>query len=286
MKYILIPIAVFVAVLCFLISRPPKLPERTVVRVAVIGGMTMTGMWQALTAEFEAQSRYKAEVVATGPKHILAEAFRKGEADLLTMHSSDTTTDLVADGYGINIHPWTRNQLVIAGPPSDPAHIKGMHDGAAALRKIAETQSPFVDHFSNGAREVAHKLWAKSGVSPHGAWVIQDQAAFPQGVLAYAEQKGAYVVVGRIPVIQGKMKSDKMEIMVEDDPNMVRPYMVMEANPVKFPKTNSEGARALADFLISSRAKTSLRDFGSRQPDGIPLFHPLPDVLPAEGTPQ
>ena len=280
MKYFILPIVVFVALLGFLISRPPKLPERKVIRVAVIGGMTMTGMWQALTAEFEAETNYKVEVVATGPKQILAEAFRKGEADLLTMHSSDTTTDLVADGYGINIHPWTRNQLVIVGPPSDPAHIKGMHDGAAALKRIAETQSPFVDHYSNGAREVAHKIWGKAGVVPHGDWLIKDESSYPQGILEYAAAHHAYVIVGRIPVIQGKMPSGGMEIMVEDDPDMVRPYMVMEANPAKFPKTNIAGAHALADYLISERAKVFLRTFGSRQPDGIPLFHPLPDVIP------
>jgi len=282
MKYFLLPAVVFIAVLGFLFLRPPKLPERKMIRVAVIGGMTMTGMWQALTAEFEAETNYKVEVVVTGPKQILVEAFRKGEADLLTMHSSDATTDLVADGYGINMHPWTRNQLVIVGPSSDPAHIKGMHDGAAALKKIAETQSPFVDHFSNGAREVAHKMWAKAGIAPQGPWVIKDESAYPQDILHYAEQHEAYIVVGRIPVIQGKMKSNKMEIMVENDPAMVRPYMVMEANPVKFPHTNSIGAHALASYLVSDRAKRFLREFGQRQPDGIPLFHPLPDVAPAE----
>jgi len=286
MKYFVLSIVVFVAVLGFLISRPPKLPERKVIRVAVIGGMTMTGMWQALAAEFEAETNYKVEVVVTGPKQVLVDAFHKGEADLLTMHSSDATTDLVADGYGINMHPWTRNQLVIVGPPSDPAHIKGMHDGAAALRKIAQTQSPFVDHYSNGAREVAHKIWAKAGVAPHGAWLIKDESAYPQGILEYAKSHDAYVIVGRIPVIQGKMPSEGMEIMVEDDPDMVRPYMVMEANPSKFPKTNVVGAHALADYLISERAKVFLRTFGSQQPDGIPLFHPLPDVTQAAENPQ
>lgn len=280
-KLILLSLALGLVIWVALICRKPKQPDPSIIRVAVIGGMTMTGMWQALTAEFEAGTHYRVVIAATGPKQVLAEAFRNGEADLLTMHSSDATTDLVADGYAINIRPWTRNQLVIAGPPSDPAHIKGMHDGAAALRKIAETKSPFVDHFSNGAREVAHKLWTKSGVLPHGDWVIRDEASYPQGVLAYAEQKGAYIVVGRIPVIQGKMPSNHMQIMVEDDPDMVRPYMVMEANPVKFPRTNSAGARALADYLVSERAKQFLREFGQKQPDGIPLFHPLPDVKPA-----
>ena len=52
------------------------------------------------------------------------------------------TTDLVCDGYGINMRPWTRNDLVIYGPPEDPAHIRGMKDGVAALRMIAAERVP------------------------------------------------------------------------------------------------------------------------------------------------
>ena len=60
---------------------------------------------------FEAQTGYKVEVVVTGPRPDLDAAMRAGKVDLLTMHSGDITTDLVADGYGVNMRPWTRNEL-------------------------------------------------------------------------------------------------------------------------------------------------------------------------------
>jgi ABC-type tungstate transport system permease subunit len=68
--------------------------EKRPVRVAVIGGMTMTGMWQELATKFEADSGWKTTLVITGPKDIISEPFKRGEVDLLTMHSSDQTTDL------------------------------------------------------------------------------------------------------------------------------------------------------------------------------------------------
>ena len=67
------------------------------------------------------------------------------------MHSSDKTTDLVADGFGVNLRPWARNEHTIVGPASDPAGIRGMKDGADALKKIAEAHAPFVDFY--GARQ-------------------------------------------------------------------------------------------------------------------------------------
>ena len=133
------------------------------VRCAIIGGMTMTGLWAELAKRFEAESGYRVEVVATGPRPVLDQAMRAGKVDLLTMHSGDITTDLVADGFGVNMRPWTRNELCILGPPEDPAGVRGMTNGAAALRKIAAAKSRFVDFQGIGSRELVHTLWRLGG---------------------------------------------------------------------------------------------------------------------------
>src|SRR5208282_4136739 len=160
------------AVSCTRTAQAPT--DSHVVRCAVIGGMTMTGLWQEIAKRFEAQTGYRIEVVATGPRPLLDTAMRAGKVDLLTMHSGDITTDLVADGYGVNMRPWTRNELCIVGPPDDPAHIRGMTSGAAALRKIAETKSHFVDFEGIGSRELVHTLWRLADTEPKGDWVIKD----------------------------------------------------------------------------------------------------------------
>ena len=69
------------------------------IKVAVIGGMTMTPLWGELQRQFEADTGLKVEVVATGEKSILCNAMKEGRVDFLTMHSSDATTNLVADGW-------------------------------------------------------------------------------------------------------------------------------------------------------------------------------------------
>src|SRR5215472_3765606 len=121
--------------------RPALAAQRHVVRCAVIGGMTMTGLWPEIAKMFEAETGYHVEVVATGERPLLDKAIRSGQVDLLTMHSGDITTDIVADGIGINMRPWTRNELVIVGPTNDPAGIRGMTNGAAALQKIAAARA-------------------------------------------------------------------------------------------------------------------------------------------------
>jgi tungstate transport system substrate-binding protein len=270
---VLVFVLALFAVSCNRQSEAP--PDNRVIRCAVIGGMTMTGLWQQITQMFEARTGYDIEVVVTGPRPILDAAMRAGKVDLLTMHSGDITTDLVADGYGIDMRPWTRNELCIVGPPDDPAHIRGMTNGAAALRKIAAAKAHFVDFADIGSRELVHTLWEQSGVDPHGDWLLKDETVSRWNILQYARSNDAYVVVGYIPARMGKMPATGMEILVKNDPVMRRPFIVMETNPKKFPQTNSAGAKALADFLLSTEVQNFLLRFGT-QTNGIgPLFYPV-----------
>jgi tungstate transport system substrate-binding protein len=265
------------ALTVFATSMTPSLfaEEHRPIRVAVIGGMTITGMWQELASKFEADTGWKTQLVVTGPKDVLSASFKRGEIDLLTMHTADKTTDLVADGYAINMRPWARNEHTIVGPPSDPAGIRGMKDGAAALKKIAEAHAPFVDFYGPGSRELTHKLWQRAGIKPAGDWLLKDESDIPENIVTFAEKKQAYVVVGHIPITYGKMALGKMEVLVQGDPEMRRTYVVIEADPKKFPDTNSAGARALADWLTGVPGQKFLLDYGHKSPGGIPLFHPI-----------
>ena len=266
-------VLMLLAVSCSPQAQGPANPK--VVRCAVIGGMTMTGLWPEITKRFEDATGYKIEVVATGPRPILDQAMRAGKVDLLTMHSGDITTDLVADGWGVNMRPWTRNELCIVGPPDDPAHVRGMTNGAEALKKIAQTKSHFVDFQGIGSRELVHTLWEHSGAEPKGDWVLRDDTTNKFNILQFARTNDAYVVVGYIPAKTQKMGAAGMEILVKGDPVMRRPFIVMETNPKKVPGANATGARALSDFLMSPTVQNFLLEFGT-QPNGPgPLFFPV-----------
>ena len=255
--------------------QPQAQGDGKTIRALVIGGMTMTGLWPEIVERFEKKTGYKVVLVDTGPRPGLDKAFRQGKADLLTMHSGDITTDLLVDGYGVNMRPWARNDLVIYGPPSDPAHIKGMKNGAEALKKIAEAKAPFLDGLDVGGREMANKLWKKAGFKPTGSWIMRDDAPSAAEISRFASDKGAYLIMGRMPYLFEKDDFGNLVIMVEADPDMRRPYIVMEANPARFPEANHQGARALSDFLLSTEIQTFMKSFRAEEFGGIPLFYPV-----------
>jgi tungstate transport system substrate-binding protein len=246
------------------------------VRAAVIGGMTMTPLWSEIQKRFEAETGIRIEVVVTGEKPVLARAMKEGKVDFLTMHSSDATTNLVADGWARDLRPWAKNDLVIVGPAGDPAGISGMKDGAAAVRKIAEAKANWLDFQSNGPRETAHTLFASAGVQMIGPWVLKYENTDPSAILHYVADKNAYIIVGRMPVLFKKMEPDpRVKILVQGDPVMRRPYMVMVANPERFPEANIEGASKLADFLLSDKIQKFLATYDGGIGDGVPIFIPI-----------
>ena len=244
------------------------------VRVAIIGGMTLGGMWPALAGKFTKETGWPVELVTTGPKAVLTEALKGGTVDLVTLHASDEATEMVASGLAKDSRPWARNEHCIMGPASDPAGIRGMKDGAAALKKIAETHSHFIDFMGPGSREVSHRLWKLAGVEPKGDWVLKDESPVPQAVVEFAATKKAYVIVGRIPILKGKIPSAGMEVMVEGDPDMRRLYVVMIADEQKFPHSNQAGAKALHAWMLGEAGQAFLLEYGKDKPEDPHMFYP------------
>ncbi len=253
----------------------PGAPQQ--IRVAVIGGMVETGFWQELAHRFQQAggNRYKIELVSMGPKDMIAVAFRKGKADLITMHACDIMINLVADGYAVDPQPWLKNDMVIVGPHEDPAHIRGYKDAAEAFAKIASTGAPFVVHSSLGAQEVMRDILESSNVNmptDHLTLLFTDKA---RDVLKVAAEKHAYTIVGRIPFSTGKLPNAGLELMVRGDPRLRRPYLVATANPHRFPQTHVEGAAALAAFMRQPETQDWINTYGISQFDDQPLFFPV-----------
>lgn len=249
-------------------ARPP-------VRCAIIGGLTMTEVWPKLAQDFERRSGWPVKLVVTGPRPILAEAMRRGEVDFLTMHSGDVTSNLVADGWGADMTVWCKNDLVLMGPPSDPAKVRGLSSGIEAMGRIAASSSPFVDSMSMGPRETMHRLCRELGLRGPRPWTLADGSPTHRDILAFAASHQAYAIVGRMPVLWGKIPRAGMEMMVESDPFMRRPYVAMVANPERLPDVNHAGARALVGYLRSPTCQKLLATAPWNLREGIPLFHPV-----------
>jgi tungstate transport system substrate-binding protein len=248
---------------------PAARPTGQTIRVAVIGGMIETGFWQALAERYQAARGNRIEVAAVGPKSAVIEAFRRGGIDLIAVHACDAMINLVADGLARDPQPWARNDLVFVGPAADPAGIRGERDAVAALGRIVAAHAPLLVHASLGADEVLHDLQeaGRIALDPGATVLFADDNQ--HRIVERAAARSAYTLVGRIPWITGKLRAAGVELLVQGDPRLRRPYLV-EVSAAAAP-----AALDLAAYLRSPETQQWIAGFGRGRYDDQPLFFPV-----------
>ena len=265
---------VLVLVACSSKKGEPAKPPPQTIRVAVIGGMVETGFWPEIAQRFERATGHKVELASSGPKPVVIGDFRKGNIELITLHASDAIVNLVADGLASDPQPWVQNDLVIVGPAADPAGIRGERDAIVAIRKLVAANAKIVIHASLGADGVLHDLEHAAGTSFPEANLIAFGGQNQRQVLARAMEANAYTLVGRIPIMIGKLKQPGIEIMVRGDGRLRRPYLVAVAKRAG-DDPRIAAARELVTFLRSPATQDAIASCGKGRYDDQPLFFPV-----------
>jgi tungstate transport system substrate-binding protein len=261
-------------------STAPASQPSPVVRVAAIGGINDQGFWKAVSERFEQKSGIRIETVTTGNKDAVAELFKRGGIDLITVQSSDTIMGLAADGYASDPQPWVKTELIIIGPPTDPARIKGMADATAAVRKIIASQSPFVIHGSLGVDVVVRGIvQAGNGqfADAHTTVLLDDHQ---KRVLQIAADKHAYTMISGLAFRGGKIPTGGLVELVRGDSILQRPFVLAVANSLKIANAHSFEARRLAEFLRSDETQQWIDRWRQGKPGELQEFFP---VEPAVG---
>ena len=231
-----------------------------------------SGLLDVLIPVFEKESGYFVKTIAVGSGQAMAMG-KKGEADVLLVHSPDDEKKFMADGFGTGRRLVMHNDFIIVGPASDPAGIRGAKSSADVFRKISHSGALFLSRGDNsGTHAKEKKLWKAAGLSPEGQkWYQQTGLGMGETLNVAAEKKG-YTLTDRGTYLALR-KTLGLEILAEGDPSLLNVYHVIEVNPARWPKVNSAGARAFADFMVSKKTQEMIGTFGVDK-FGAPLFFP------------
>lgn len=233
-----------------------------------------SGLLDVLVPEFERQSGYVVKTISVGSGQAMAMG-RKGEADVLLVHSPADEKKLVDEGFGVNRRLVMHNDFVILGPPSDPARIRDARTSREALGKIAEVGALFLSRGDNSGTHSKEKgIWKAAAFDPEGQSWYQQTGLGMGETLNVASEKGGYTLADRGTFLaRHKARALQLEVLVEGEPLLLNVYHVIEVSPAKWPKVNAAGARAFADFVVSPKAQETVRTFGVDKV-GAPLFVP------------
>jgi len=239
------------------------------IKMATTTSTDNSGLLKYLLPKFEASCQCEIHYTAVGTGAAL-KLGENGDVDVVLVHARPAENKFVAAGYGVNRRDVAYNDFVIVGPPSDPAHVKGMKDAVAALKKIKESGATFIsrgDDSGTNKKELA--FWKQLGINPKGSHYL----AIGQGMgqtLTVAGEKLAYTLTDRATYTTYASKTG-LEIMVEGDKRLLNPYGVIAVNPKRYPGVNYKGAMKFVKWLTSAKGQKAIGDYRFK---GAQLFHP------------
>lgn len=239
-----------------------------------------SGLMDALIPIFQEKTGYsiKPIYVGTGAAMTMGE---RGEADVLLVHAPTSEVAFMEAGHGTVRKLVMHNDFIIVGPAADPAGINGMTSTAEALKKIAAGNSIFLSRGDDsGTHKMELSLWKKAAIEPKGQNWYQESGQGMGQTLTIASEKEAYTMTDRATYL-ATQKNLSLDILLEGDAVLLNIYHVIQVNPDKSDKINAEGAKAFADFMVSSEAQEIIRTFGVDK-FGQPLFFPDADKTEAD----
>ena len=245
-------------------------PARPDLLLATTTSTQDSGLLDVLIPDFEKKTGYKVKTSAVGTGAALATGAR-GDADVVLVHAPSLEQDFMKQGNGDRRLFVMHNDFIVVGPPADPAGITGK--GALdALRAIAAAQAMFISRGDNSGTDVLEKsLWKQAGITPAKPWYVEAATGMGQ-TLQIASEKRAYTITDRSTYVARKASLD-LGIVVDKDPPLLNYYHVITVSPTKFPKVNSAGANAFADYLVNADTQKLIASFGVDK-FGQQLFFP------------
>jgi tungstate transport system substrate-binding protein len=231
-----------------------------------------SGLLDVLVPAYEKESGYVVKTISVGSGQAMAMG-RRGEADVLLVHSPADEQKIMAEGFGVDRRLVMHNDFILVGPSSDPAKIRGAKSSKEALKRIADAGALFVSRGDNSGTHAKEKgLWKVAGVNPEGHKWYQQTGLGMGETLNVASEKGGYTLTDRGTYLAlAKARRLALEPLVEREPQLLNAYHVIEVNPAKWPKVNAKGAKAFAEFILSPKGQDIIARFGVDK-FGAPLF--------------
>ena len=218
-----------------------------------------SGLLKTLIPAFEAASGVKVRLAIGGTGQVIRLA-ANGDVDAVMSHVKAQEEKLVSSGAGLKRYAVAFNDFFIAGPPQDPARIRGIQDAAEAMRRIHDAKVRFVSRGDESGTHVKEReLWRAAGMEPR--WTGYLSAGKGMGsVLMMAGEMQAYTLCDRATFAAFRARTG-LEILAAGDPRLYNEYGAVAMNPARFPGINAAAAAKFVSWLTSAEAQRLIAGF-------------------------
>ena len=154
-----------------------------------------------------------------------------------------------------------KSRFLIVGPSGDPAGISRLPDAAAALRRIATTNTLFVSRGDgSGTHKAELRLWEAASIDPREQpekWYRQTGSGMG-ATLNIASALNAHTFTESATWTQFGNRGD-LAVLVDD--GLVNPYGIILVNPQRHSHILEASARKFIDWLTSPNGQIAIDEF-------------------------
>ena len=233
-----------------------------------------SGLLRTLVPAFEAASGVKVRLAIGGTGQVIRLA-ANGDVDAVLSHVKAQEERLVSSGAGLRRYAVAYNDFLIAGPPQDPAGIRGMKNAVEAMRKIRAAKARFVSRGDESGTHVKEKeLWRIAAAEPDWAGYVPAGVGMGRALMMAGEMQ-AYTLCDRATYAALRARTG-LEVLAAGDARLYNEYGVVALNPARFPGINAAAAAKFVSWITSAQAQRLIAGF---RVDGQEVFF-LPAKAP------
>lgn len=246
-------------------STASPLAPQSRLRVATTTSLYDTGLWSYLEPMFEEEYEVELDVISAGTGAAL-EYGRRGDVDVITVHSKIREEEFIGEGYGIKRIPFAYNYFLVVGPPDDPAGIQGMTPQDAFMELFETGTSSFISRGDDSGTHTKEKsIWEVSGynyesVRNVGQWYIEGGRGMGPTLLMASEKQG-YTLTDMGTFLSYKGQISLVPI-VDRGGILLNVYSVIVCNPDSNPNVAAEMGNNMVQFLISADIQELIGNYG------------------------
>ena len=256
--------------------------------IATTTSLYDTKLLDYLQPMFEKKYNVTLKITSQGTGKAI-ELAKKGDADVLLVHSPSQELAFMKSNNGINRRSFASNSFIIVGPADDPAGIKGMTPEMAmttlylkGMNKTAKVA--FVSRGDASGTHTAEKtVWKNAGynytnqIQKSGNWYVEAGKGMGE-TLQMANEKGAYALTDEGTFLAYK-KDLALTPIVSEGASLLNIYSVMTVYNTKQPADKIKMANNFVNFLIDPATQSEIGSFGVDK-YGKALFIPMSVTIP------
>ena len=247
-----------------------------VLKIATTTSLYDTGLWNYLEPMFEEEYNIELDVIYAGTG-IALEYGRRGDVDVITVHSKTREQSFVSEGYGVERVPFAYNYFLIVGPEDDPASIAGLSP-EEAFTVLAETgNGSFISRGDDSGTHGKEKaIWTAAGydyeqIRSAGDWYVEAGKGMGATILMASEMEGYTLTdMGTFLSYQGNIA---LVPIVDNGSILLNVYSAIAVSPDITSDASSEMAQVLVEFLVSPEIQKLIGEYRVEE-YGLQLFVP------------